>query len=77
MGRLDHPLRMRHHPEHVAGLVDDPGDGSGGAVDLIRIAKGDPAFAFEPVERLGIGLVIAVMMGDRDDDVLAGLDSGW
>ena len=36
-----------------------------------RIAEGDPAFALEPVERLLVGGVIAVMMGDRDDDLLA------
>ena len=46
------------------------------AVDLAGIAEGDPAFALEPVERLGVGLVIAVMMGDRDDDLLARLVAG-
>ena len=35
------------------------------------VAEGDAAFAFEPVERLRVGLVIAVMMGDRDMIVFA------
>ena len=43
------------------------------SVDLAGIAEGDSALALEPVERRFVGLVIAVMMGDREDDLLAGI----
>ena len=26
VGRLDRPLGVRHHAEHIAGVVEDPGD---------------------------------------------------
>ena len=38
------------------------------AVDLVGVAEGDAAFALEPVERRCVGLVIAVMVGDRERD---------
>ena len=68
---FDRALGVRHHAEHIAGVVEDPGDVARRAVDLAGVAERDPAFAFEPVERLGIGLVIAVVVGDRDRDLLA------
>ncbi len=37
-----------------------------------RIAERDPAFALEAVERLGVGEIVAVVVGDRDRDRLAG-----
>ena len=43
------------------------------AVDFIEIAQCDPAFAFQPVERRFVGLVIPVVVGDRQDDLLAGI----
>ena len=66
MGGFDHALGVRHHAEHVAGLVDDAGDVARRSVDGAGVAERDAAFAFQPVERLGIGGVIAVVMGDRD-----------
>src|SRR3546814_9109056 len=40
--------------------------------DLIfGIAEGDAAFAFEPVERIAVGKVIAVVVGDGDADQFA------
>ncbi len=65
MGGLHHPLRMRHQAEHVAGRVENAGYAPRRTVHLAGIAEGDPAFALEPVERFGIGLVIAVVMRDR------------
>ena len=40
----------------------------------LEVAEGDAAFAFEPVERRFVGLVIAVMVRDRKDDLLARVD---
>src|SRR3712207_6992753 len=42
------------------------------AVDLAGVAEGDPALALEPVEGFGVGLVVAVVVGDRDGDRFAG-----
>ena len=41
------------------------------AVDAVEVAERDPAFAFQPVERRFVRLVIAVVVGDREDDLLA------
>ena len=42
-----------------------------GAVALVEIAEGNAAFALETVERLFIGLIIAVVMRNRESDLLA------
>ena len=71
---------MGHHAEHVAGLVEDAGDVALGTVRVGLIGEGalgvaipedDTAVAFEPVEGLGIGEIVAVMVGDRAADDLA------
>src|ERR1700726_4542800 len=73
---------MRHQAEDSAGLVVDAGDGAGRAVEVCdfdtlarrtAIAERDEAASFEPVERLGIGGIVAVVMRDRHPDRLAGL----
>ena len=64
--RLDRPLGVRHQAEHVAGIVEDAGDPPRRAVDLVEVAERDPAFALEPVERRFVGLVIAVVVRDRE-----------
>ena len=69
--RLDRPLGVRHQAEHVAGIVEDAGDAARRAVDLVEVAEGDAALAFEPVERRFVGLVIAVVVRDREADLLA------
>ncbi len=74
MGRLDQVFRMRHHAEHIAVFVDDAGnvvDWSRSGLVPFGIAEDDPAFAFEAGERLGIGEIVAVAMGDRAADDLA------
>ena len=38
-----------------------------GAVALVEIAEGDAAFAFETVEGRFVGLVIAVVMRNREE----------
>src|ERR1700710_1392250 len=62
---FDVVFRMRHHAEHVAGPVDDAGDRVRGAIDigvLVDCAFGGAvaieyaSFAFEPLQRLFIGL---------------------
>ncbi len=69
-------------PEHRAVWLEDAGDRAGRAVEIVRlgeaavggaIAEGDQALAFEPVERIGVGGVVAVVMGDRHPDRLAGI----
>ena len=73
---------MRHHAEHIAALVDDAGDRIRRAVDvglLVDDAVGravaieHPPLAFEPLQGLFIGFVIALAMGDRHADDLAGI----
>ena len=43
------------------------------AVDLVEVTESDAAFAFEPVERRLVGLVIAVVVRDGKRDLLAGV----
>jgi hypothetical protein len=73
---------MRHQSQHVALLVQDSGDGARRAVGVGRvvdravlaaIAESDQAFAFEPVERVLVGEIIAVVMRHRHADHLAGV----
>ena len=60
---------MGHQAEHGARLVEDAGDVAARAVGIgfgvtwpcgVAIAEGDAAFAFEPVERLVVGEIVAV-----------------
>src|SRR5262249_61271153 len=78
--RFDVILRMRHHAEHVALVVEHTGDGVGRAVDVPcrverpigrGIAEQHPALALEPRDRLVIGNVIAFAMGRRHADHLS------
>src|SRR5438477_12514490 len=79
---LDVVFRMRHHPEHVAALIDDPGNRMRGPVDvggLVDYALGGavaiehPSLALEPFQRVFVRLVIALAMGDRHADDLPGV----
>src|SRR5262249_17374555 len=79
---FDVVFRMRHHAEHVALVVDDAGDGLRRAVhiaDAVDAAVGraiaiePPALAFEPLDGLFVRSVIALTMGDRHADHLAGI----
>src|SRR3546814_6489029 len=74
VGGLDPAFGMRHHAEDIAGRIEDAGDVARRAVDVGGIAEGDAAFAFEPVERIGIGEIIAVMMR-RSEEHTAELQS--
>src|SRR5438105_11689965 len=73
---------MRHHPEHVAALIDDAGDAVHCAVVVPiridhavrrRVAEQHPALALEPRNGRAVGDVIAFAMGDRDTDHLPGI----
>src|SRR6185437_1154227 len=75
--RIDRSLGVRHHPENVSRLVDDAGDGSRGAVGAPpfisigstgKIPKYDPAFALQSVDRLLVGSVTPVTVGDRNPE---------
>src|SRR5262245_24122399 len=72
-GRFYVVFRVRHHPEHVASLIEDAGDGVGRAVDVpLRIeaavgrgvAEQHPALAFEPRDCCLVGDVIALAVRD-------------
>src|SRR5215813_450891 len=72
-------LWMRHHPEHVALVIEDARDRIGRTVEVpLRIeaavrrgvAEQHPALAFEPREGLLVGDVIALAMRDRHADHL-------
>ena len=48
MGGLKRAFGMRHHAQHIALRVDDPGYVSRRAVDLASVAERNPAFIFQP-----------------------------
>jgi hypothetical protein len=66
VSRLERAFRVRHHAEHIALRIDDPRDAACRAIDLAGVAEGDPALRFQAIERFRIGLVIAVVVGDRE-----------
>jgi len=70
---FDAAFGVGHHAEYVALVVEQAGDVARGTVDALGIAERDAAFAFEAVERLGVGEIIAVVMRDREGHALAGL----
>src|SRR3546814_16305152 len=63
---VDRAFGMRHHPQDVAGVVQNASDIPRRPVDRIGIAERDAALALDPVERGGIGEIIAVVVRDRD-----------
>ena len=71
MLRLDHPFGVRHHAQHIALGVEYAGDVARRSVDVLIVAERDLAFALDPVERRGIGEIVAVMMRHRNADRLA------
>ena len=52
---FDAALGMRHQAEHIAGRIEHAGNVARGAVDRLGITERDAAFAFQAVERFGIG----------------------
>ncbi len=71
MRRFERPFGMRHHAKHIARIVQDTGNRARRSVDFVSVAEGDAALAFEPIERVPVGLIIAVVMRYRDYDFLA------
>jgi len=76
------PLRMGHHAEHIAPLIHDTRDIVHRAIRVVRllrlqvargIAEHDSALALEPLQRLVVGAVASVAMGNGDDDPLSAL----
>ena len=65
------PFRMGHHAQHIATFIEDARDVPGRTIHLFRITKGDAAFAFQAIERGGVRKIIAIMMGDWNDNVFA------
>src|SRR5690242_5601014 len=79
--RVGGVLGVRHQPQDGAGLVEDAGDRTGRAVEIVvvaelprraAIAKGDETALLEPIERVGISGVAAIVMRHRHADRLAG-----
>ena len=65
MRGFDLAFGVGHHAEHVPGGIEHARDLPRRAVDVAGVAERDAAFAFEPVERFGVGEVIAVVVRDR------------
>ena len=64
---------MRHQAEHVAaGSAQDAGDVGRRAVRVVDVAQGDPVLVREPLQRVGVGEVVAVVVRHRESDALAG-----
>src|SRR5690349_20665262 len=61
---------MGHHAEHIAVAIEDSGDRPGRPVALLAVAEDDAAIAFEAIERFAVSLIIAVVMGDRNEQLL-------
>src|SRR5215213_2967083 len=77
---FDQVFRMRHHAEHVELFRIDARDRVHGAVAVgirrdvplgIGIAEGHQPFAFEPLQGLFVGRVVALAMRHADIDGLA------
>src|SRR5205085_4845127 len=71
--RVRRVLGMRHQSEDGAGFVEDASDRAGRAVEIVIIAQlsrgaaiteGDEAVLLEPIERVRIGGIAAVVMRD-------------
>src|SRR5215469_5729488 len=71
--RIADALGMRHQAQHVALLAEDSRDVAGRAVGIVAggVAESDAAFAFEAVQRLFVGDVIAFAMRNREDHAFA------
>src|SRR5215213_2113997 len=78
--RIDRAFGVRHHAEHVAGLIYDTRDVTYRAVRIVRlfrlqlarrVAKDDLTLALQPIERSLVGTVAAVAVRDRQHDLLA------
>src|SRR5512142_2359487 len=65
MGGLDDSLGVRHQTKHLPAIVEDAGDVASRAIAFLKISERDAAFAFEAIERLGVRLVVAVVVSDR------------
>jgi len=61
-------LRVRHHAQDVATVVDETGNVTRGAVGIIKIAEDDAALAFDAGECVFAGDEAAVTVGDRNFD---------
>ena len=80
--RIGGVFGVRHQAEHGTALVEDAGDRMRRAVEVgvlveaavgRAVTKGDASLAFEPVERVGGGGVVAVVMRHRNSDRLPGV----
>ena len=71
MRPIDRAFRVGHHAQNVPRSIEDAGDVAARPVAIAGVTEGNPAIAFEPVERRIVGEVVSVVMRDRDADRLA------
>ena len=67
---FDHAFGVRHHAQHIAGIVQHAGNLALRSVDRFGIAERDAVFGFQPVERCFVGELVAVMVRNRHGDTL-------
>ena len=72
---FDRTFRVRHHAQHPAIRAQHPGNIARRTIAGFAIAERDPAFALDPVQRLVIGKIIAVVMGHRNAQAFARRES--
>ena len=68
--RISSPLRVRHHTEDAAVFRQNARDIRRGPVGVIGIGKGHTTVAFQTRDRLSIGLEVAIVVRDRQRDLL-------
>ncbi len=73
--RAENPFGVRHHAQHAPIGAEDTGNVAARSVGIVGIAEGDATFAFERIQRGLIGEVIAVVMRDRNADLLIRLET--
>jgi len=67
---VNHALRVGHHAENIARIIEDAGNVVDRTVGVFAIAEGDTPFAFEPAQCFIIGKVVAVVVGYRHRNLL-------
>ena len=66
-------FRVWHHTKHATVFGQDACDILFGSVRVIGIAKRDAVIAVQSIQRGVIGKIVAVMVGNRNVDNVAGI----
>jgi len=62
--RIGGAFRVRHQSQNVAACIQDSGDVPERPVRVIEVAKDDPVFRLEPVERFFVRVIATLAVGD-------------